>query len=226
MTPTFTQLSLLALAWLMYFIVHSIIASLGLKNWVSKHHPGWMPAYRLGFNLIAVVLLLGPLWMVHIFRGELLWQWQGYEKIIANSLRFSAIAGFLWTLKYYDGSEILGTRQLKQGEKSVEDQEHFHISPIHRYVRHPWYFLGMVYIWAGDMGAAWLISCIMLSLYFIIGSRLEERKLLAYHGETYTRYTKAVPGLFPLPWRYLSKTQADALIQSHRVTLNTEAPLR
>ncbi len=222
MTPSFSQLSLLALAWLAYFSIHSILASLGLKQWVSRHHPDRMPAYRLGFNLIAILLLLGPLWLLHVYQGDPLWQWQGYEKVIANILRFSTIAGFIWTLKYYDGSELLGTRQFSQGEKSVEDQEHFHISPFHRYVRHPWYFLGMVYLWAGDMEPAWLLSCVMISLYFVYGSRLEERKLEIYHGEIYKRYAKAVPALLPLPWHYLSKADATELIRSYHETLEAE----
>ena len=213
-----TQLFLLALAWLAYFIIHSSIASIGLKKWVAKHHSNWMPAYRLGFNLVAILLLSGPLYLLYIFQGDPLWQWQGYQKVIANTLRFAAIAGFIWTLRYYDGSEILGTRQLLQGEKSVEDQERFHISPLHRYVRHPWYFLGMVYLWAGDMEPAWLVSCIMLSLYFIVGSRIEERKLETYHGDIYKHYAGAVPGLVPLPWRYLTQDEATTMMRNYRYT--------
>ncbi len=218
MTATIAQLSLLALAWLAYFVIHSTIASLGLKQRVAKFRPNWMAAYRLSFNLIAILLLLGPLWLLHSFQGEPLWQWQGNWKPLSSLLRFSAVAGFLWTLKYYDGSEILGTRQLLQGERSIEDQEHFHISPFHRYVRHPWYFFGLVFIWAGDMEPAWLVSSIVISLYFIFGSRLEERKLKTYHGEIYERYAKAVPGLIPQPWRHLSRADAQALVDSYSKT--------
>ncbi len=222
MTPGLTQLGLLALAWLVYFSIHSILASLGLKQRVANHRSNWMPAYRIGFNLIAVLFLLGPLWLLHAYQGEPLWQWQGYEKIIANSLRFSAIAGFIWTLKYYDGQALLGIRQFLNREKSTQDQEYFHISPLHRYVRHPWYFLGLVYLWAGEMEPAWLVSCVMISLYFIYGSRLEERKLVAYHGEIYNRYANAVPALVPLPWRHLSKADAAELIRNYQETLAEE----
>ncbi len=172
-----------------------------------------MPAYRLLFNLLAVLLLLLPLWLLYLYQGDPLWQWQGVAKWISNALRFGAIIAVIVTLKYYDGAEILGLRQIKDREQSVEDQERFHISPFHRFVRHPWYFLALVYIWSGDMDSAWLISAIMISLYFIAGSRLEERKLLIYHGQVYSRYVKAVPGLIPLPWRYLSRAQAEALIR-------------
>lgn len=213
--PTNMQLGLLALSWLVYFVIHSFLASIGLKRRIAQYRPTWMPVYRLSFNLLAVLLLFIPLLLLHSFKGDPLWQWQGYEKIIANCLRFTAIAGFIWTFKYYDQAEILGLRQISQGVKSVEDQEHFHISPFHRYVRHPWYFFGLVYIWAGDMEPAWLVSCIMLSLYFFFGSRLEERKLTYYHGDIYIQYAKAVPGLIPLPWRYLSQTEAQKLIQQY-----------
>ena len=207
------QLGLLALAWAAYFILHSIFASLILKRWVARTLPRLMPAYRLLFNLLAVVLLLLPLWLLHLYQGDPLWQWQGVEKWISNALRFGAIIAILVTLKYYDGAEILGLRQIKDHEQSVEDQERFHISPFHRFVRHPWYFLALVYIWSGDMDAAWLTSALMISLYFIVGSRFEERKLRIYHGQAYSHYVKAVPGLIPLPWRYLSRARADVLIR-------------
>ena len=68
------------------------------------------------------------------------------------------------------------------------------------------------------MSAAWLVSAIALTLYFLIGSRLEERKLLVYHGERYREYRRFVPALIPLPWRWLTKEKARELAAkaSHR----------
>jgi hypothetical protein len=45
-------------AWLAYFIVHSLLASLAVKKWIAARWPDFMPAYRLAFNMIALVLLL------------------------------------------------------------------------------------------------------------------------------------------------------------------------
>jgi protein-S-isoprenylcysteine O-methyltransferase Ste14 len=94
----------------------------------------------------------------------------------------------------------------------VEDQERFYISPLHRWVRHPWYFLGLVILWTRDMDGVRLVSSLVISGYFVIGSRLEERKLLVYHGERYRRYCQQVAGLLPLPWRYLTARQAERLM--------------
>jgi protein-S-isoprenylcysteine O-methyltransferase Ste14 len=52
-----------------------------------------------------------------------------------------------------------------------------------------------------------------MTAYFVVGSWLEERKLTACHDEVYRRYIAAVPGLLPLPWKFLSVADANALIQ-------------
>ena len=58
------------------------------------------------------------------------------------------------------------------------------------------------------MNTSFLISAILISLYLIIGSRLEEGKLIAFHGDQYRMYRKYVAALIPLPWRVLSKEKA------------------
>jgi hypothetical protein len=61
------------------------------------------------------------------------------------------------------------------------------------------------------MDAAFLTTAVMITLYFLFGSRLEERKLLVYHGEAYRRYRRLVPSLIPLPWKYLTRQQVRDL---------------
>ena len=56
-----------------------------------------------------------------------------------------------------------------------------------------------------------LVSVIMMTLYFVIGSRLEEKKLLSYYGNAYAHYRRKVPGLVPLPWKRLSHAEAQEL---------------
>jgi protein-S-isoprenylcysteine O-methyltransferase Ste14 len=208
---SYARLGLLVLAWLVYFGLHSLLASLPLKRWVARQHPDWMPGYRLFFNLAAAVLLIPPLALTYAQRGPWLWEWTGIGWWLANGLAVAALFGFLWTLRWYDGSEFLGLRQWRGNLRRAEDQEGFHLSPLHRYVRHPWYSLGLVLVWTRDMDIPFLATATMITLYFVLGSRLEERKLLAYHGEPYRRYRRLVPGLIPLPWRYLTREQVRDL---------------
>jgi methanethiol S-methyltransferase len=207
-------LVLLALLWLAYFAFHSLFASLWLKSRIAGHLPRLMPWYRLIFNTLAVILLLPPVILMWWLKGEALWHFDG----LWNGLRFAlmglAIAGFAWSLRYYDGREFIGLRQIAEGQRDIRDQERLHISPLHRFVRHPWYSLGLVLVWTQAMDPARLLSALLISGYLVVGSRLEERKLMVYHGERYRRYSARVPGLIPLPGRHLTREEAQSLLDA------------
>lgn len=214
LTPSLglTQAVLLVLAWTAYAAIHSMLAALGVKHWVARRWPGAMPAYRMAFNLLAVVLLLPPLWLTYAWRGPLLWRWDGPWAWLADGLALAAVAGFLWSLRYYDTRIFSGTAQWRARDAGVEEREPLHLSPLHRYVRHPWYALALVILWTRDMDQARLLGTVCISLYLWLGSLLEERKLLQFHGEAYARYRGRVPGLIPLPGRVLSKAEARDLV--------------
>lgn len=207
---------LLAMGFLVYFCIHSVLASLWAKKYVARRCPSFMPAYRITFNIAAIILLLPLVWVMRHFPGPLLWHWQGYWSWAMNILGAVAVAGFILALKGYDGAEFIGIRQWRKRELSINDQEQFHISTLHRFVRHPWYFLLLVMLWTRDIHLAQLIVYSLVTLYFVIGSRLEEQKLVQYHGEAYHRYRKLVPGLVPLPWHYLNRKTATELVQLAR----------
>jgi protein-S-isoprenylcysteine O-methyltransferase Ste14 len=206
-----TGLCWLAACWLGYFALHSVLAGLSAKRWVARRWPSLLPYYRLVFNLLAVVLLLPPLYLTFTLPGEPLWAWRGAWGWVANGLALAALAGFWYSLRLYDMGEFLGLRQWRAQHSRVEDQERFRISPLHRFVRHPWYALALVLLWTRDMPPALLLTALLVSGYFVLGSRLEERKLIAYHGAAYREYRRRVPALIPVPWRVLSRAEARRL---------------
>lgn len=200
----------LAVAWLVYFALHSTLASLGLKRRVGERWPGFAPYYRLAYNVLAVLLLLPPIVLMHYASGPPLWTWQGIGWWLANAAALCAAAGFAWSLRHYDMGEFLGMTARRQHPAEAMN---FRISPLHRYVRHPWYFFALIIIWTRAMDPAWLISAVLISLYFLVGSRLEENKLIAAIGEPYRIYRRRVPALFPLPWRFLTHAEAREIIR-------------
>jgi protein-S-isoprenylcysteine O-methyltransferase Ste14 len=207
-----SSIVILALLWIIYFAIHSLLASLTFKRWVAVHWPTLLPTYRIIFNIVAVGLVIPPLLLTYIWRGSLLWEWSGVYGWLANSLAIAAIGGFLWTLRGYDMGEFIGSKQLHHDTQTIEDQESFHISLLHRFVRHPWYSFGLVMLWTRNMDVALLITASFISLYFLVGSQLEETKLLVYHGAAYRRYRERVPRLIPLPWKYLSRQEATDIL--------------
>ena len=203
---------ILIAAWCAYFAIHSLLASLWLKRWIANRKPAWLRSYRIGYNVFAATLLILPLWLTFGLDSDPLWQWRGVSAWLANGLAVAALIGFAWSMRYYDSAEFLGVRQWQRGDQRVEDQERLHISPLHRFVRHPWYSLGLVLIWTRDMNVAFLVTAVVITLYLVVGSRLEERKLIVYHGDVYRDYRRRVPALAPRPWRYLTRAQARELL--------------
>jgi protein-S-isoprenylcysteine O-methyltransferase Ste14 len=210
------QLAALALAWTVYFTLHSALASLAAKRFVAARRPDLMPGYRLAYNILALALLLPLLAGTLAWPGPMLWEWRGPWQWLANGLAGLAALGFLWTLRDYDGKEFIGLRQWRAGERRVEDQEAFHLSPLHHFVRHPWYALGLVLLWTRDMDAARLMAAALATAYVLVGLRLEERRLVTFHGAAYRLYQARVPALLPSPRRWLRPADAAALRREAR----------
>ncbi len=212
LSSTQTNIALLALGLIAFFILHSFLASLFVKQKVENASPLIVKYYRLFYNLLALVLFFPLYFMLRTYPGPTLWAWDYPYSILADALAVCAIFAFMWTLKGYDMMEFLGIRQLSSKKVSAHDQGAMHISTLHRYVRHPWYTLILVVLWTRDIHLAQLVAYSLITLYFVLGSRLEEKKLIVYYGEAYKQYMKKVPGIIPLPGRNLNKQEADELI--------------
>lgn len=206
------QIAVLVSGWTLYALIHSLLASLAVKRWIGDRWPDALRGYRLAFNALSLLLLLPLLAALVAWRGPLLWTWSGPWAWVANGLALAALAGFLWSLRYYDTGVFSGLAQWRQPRTGVDDGERFTLSPLHRYVRHPWYALALVILWTRDMDEVRLVSAICISLYLWLGSLLEERKLLVLHGDVYARYRRRVNGLIPWPGHVLDAAEARALV--------------
>lgn len=196
----------LAGAWVLYAVFHSLTASHTCKEWVKRQWPNFFASYRIFYNVLAVLLLVPVALLAVRTPGPTLWAWHGAMAWLMNGLAIAALISLLRSGGGYDLMIFLGLR------RNVEEMApRLVISGWHRFVRHPWYSLGLVLIWTRDMSAANFISAEAITMYFLIGSRLEERKLVAEFGHRYQEYQRRVPRLFPRPWRVLSKTDAERL---------------
>lgn len=216
------QLAVIVSGWALYALIHSLLASMAVKRRIAARWPGALRGYRLAFNALSLLLLLPLLAALIAWRGPLLWAWSGPWAWVADGLALVALAGFVWSLRYYDAGVFSGLAQWREGRAGVDDGERFTLSPLHRYVRHPWYALALVILWTRDMDEVRLVSAICISLYLWLGSLLEERKLLAVHGDVYARYRRRVNGLIPWPGRVLDAAEARALVATTPADRSTE----
>ena len=108
-------------------------------------------------------------------------------------------------------SEFLGTKQLKNIQSLELKEEDFKISPPHQVVRHPWYTLILVALWIRDLYFDSLVFNIFVTFYFLIGARIEEKRLLSYFGDRYSYYQTKVPFLVPLPLQAMTAQRSDLM---------------
>lgn len=212
MSPNAIQISLLIAMWIGYFVVHSLLAAHKIKQAVYDRWPRVARRYRLLYNLVALLLLIPPLALTYSLQTPRLWEWEDWQQWLADSLAVMAILGFVYSLRGYSGMDFLGLAQLRSEQSTTPlDTGELRISFLHRFVRHPWYFFTLVIIWTRDMNVAFLVTSVLVTLYFLIGSWLEEQKLIQQFGARYQDYRARVPGLVPRPWKFLSRADTETL---------------
>ena len=205
------HLLFLTIFWLGYFVIHSILASNGAKQACYTRFNQIEPAYRLLYNIVSTLLLIPMVYYIYFVPSKTLIQWHGALAIFADLLALAAFAGFIYSFKFYQGSDFLGLTQFKT--KSNTASESFVISPLHRWVRHPWYLFALVIIWTRDMNAHFLLSACFITAYFYIGSYFEERKMVQRFGDNYEQYIACVPRIIPSLRKRLSPSHAANLSQ-------------
>ncbi len=197
---------LIALAWAGYGGLHSLLAAPTPKAWILAHLPGMARFYRLGYNILATVLLIPLLLATEWAADDWLWRWQGAWAWVAHGVTVIVMLGFMWSSRAYDMRVFMGL-----GEQQTDAPAGFGLSPLHRWVRHPWYTLGLLWLWTRDMDSARLAAALTITLYIWLGAYLEDRKLEREWGARYRDYRAKIPGLLPRPWRYLSRTDYENL---------------
>lgn len=206
------QALLLALAWLLYLVLHSLLADPRIRRRLEARSPWLQRRYRLFYTLQSSVLILPPLALLILWYGdgEPVWASRGAAGWVADGLALLAVLGFLRATRAYDMGAFLGLKT----DTGHANTTGFQISPLHRHVRHPWYSLGLVILWTRDMPPALLVTAVCITGYLLVGMRLEERKLIDEFGERYREYRRRVPALVPRPWRRLTKEEARRLSDS------------
>ena len=97
---------------------------------------------------------------------------------------------------------LLGFAQLRSGGSvGLASRGKLESSGVLGVMRHPWYAGTLLLVWAArDLDLSALASNIVLTLYVVVGTLLEERKLVAEFGEEYCSYQRRVSMLVPLKW--------------------------
>lgn len=178
-------------------VLHSWLAAFSTKSWCHANFgEGMRRYYRLIYVSIAVLTLLPILALVAFLPAQVVWAISPPWLYLTLTLQGLALLCLLMTVLQVDTLAFIGLRQLRQPD--AEETNTLVTRGFYRWVRHPLYFFSLVIFWLfpimTDLTLAFFIAS---SLYFIIGTIPEERKLVEIYGEVYRNYQKDVPRIIP-----------------------------
>ncbi len=184
----------LIIGWVLYFVIHSFLASNYIKNIFQIRLPSLFRYYRIFFNLVAII---GLIIMVRLTFNDniLLFKQTTFLFIISIVLIILGLVVLVIASTAFNIKEFLGieTYEIKMESKLVT-------KGIYKFMRHPLYtgtilLLSGYFLYVPTLSV--LIFLILTFVYIEIGSRLEEKKLLIEFGNDYTEYCKNVKRYFP-----------------------------
>ena len=188
---------LYAFAWFLFAAVHSLLARPSVQGKFESYVKSW---YRLFYNLlalisVAIVLMVGKSWLSHnrfaIFDNQPV-------EIFTIVVQLLGFVVLVLAFASYDKGRFIGITQVMTGERvSSATNEPLQRSGLNRWVRHPLYTGAFLVLWGGAISLLGVWTAIWGTLYLVIGSRFEERKLVNIYGDDYQRYQQDVPQFFP-----------------------------
>lgn len=177
-------------------IVHSLLASLALKDFFRKTFgDGFIRLYRLGYNIFSALSILPILWLMWILPNHTLYLIPAPWKYLMLAGQGVAAFLLLYGVLQTDTLSFVGLRQLVEPDGKPGTLV---TSGLYRFVRHPLYSAGLLFLWlTATMTLNQLIVYICATIYIFVGAYFEERKLLREFGAAYAEYKAATPMIIP-----------------------------
>jgi protein-S-isoprenylcysteine O-methyltransferase Ste14 len=190
------------LLWIAWCALHSTLITTEVTDYIKKRVGEQFRFYRLFYNITSLVTLIPLMYYSISIRQAPIFRWEGYLVIVKYFLLVMSISLFVAGGRHYSMSQFLGIRQIKTGRvnRALSEHDTFDTSGILSAIRHPWYTAGILIVWTGDISLSTFLINIVISAYFIVGTILEERKLLLEFGARYREYRKNVSMFIPYKW--------------------------
>jgi protein-S-isoprenylcysteine O-methyltransferase Ste14 len=190
------QVALATAAWCFF---HSLFITHFWRDTICRRLPGCAAYGRLVYVVVSAASLGLWYWWVRGLPATTVWAWDGLWQVI-RVIGLLEVAVLFWLgARVYDGKAFLGLRQIAEhagGQyptaPTISDRGVLGV------IRHPWYTGTLILLVCGldftDLNLVWRG---VFLVYTLVGTELEERKLLRELGETYAGYRSRVPRFFP-----------------------------
>ena len=184
--------------WAVWCSLHSLFITSPVKTSAKERLGSRFKWYRLVYNLLSLITVAPIVLYLQWIRGEYVFVWDDSLLPVKYIFWCVSVVLIVGGILSYDIREFLGLQQLKVNSSSV-NEERFVVKGIHRWVRHPWYSAVFVLLWARDLTKADIVTAVVLSIYVLVGTYLEERRMVGSFGDEYRKYKSEVPAY--IPWK-------------------------
>ena len=192
---------LFALAWTAYCTLHSAMISETATVFLRRRLGDAFRFYRLFFNSVAVLTLIPMLWYSQSLTREAIVRWEGAWLVPKYLLLACGILLVVSGGRHYSLGQFAGISQLRGATSGgLATGGGLDSSGVLGLVRHPWYTAVVLLLWTHDLDMAALVGNGVLTVYIVVGTLLEERKLVHEFGDTYRHYQRRVSMFVPLKW--------------------------
>ena len=187
---------------ILWCIIHSLMIDNKYIKIVENMFKSHFCYYRIFYNIFAIISLLPIISYSYSLPGLIYFQWDGYFIILQACLLIISFILFIAGLKNYNFLQFLGIQQIidKKTHKSLSKDGILKREGILNITRHPWYTAFIIILWVRELNSTTLIINIIFSVYLVVGTYLEEKKLKADFGEAYINYQNDVSMLLPIKW--------------------------
>jgi protein-S-isoprenylcysteine O-methyltransferase Ste14 len=184
----------------LFAVQHTIMARKAFKRRWTKIVPQQIE--RSTFVFATCAILGGMFWQWRHMPG-VLWQVEGAVAYALHAVAFLGWGIVLLSSFLIDHFELFGLRQVVRHFRQLPvEPPHFRERSLYRVVRHPLMFGFLLAFWATPvMTMGHLFFAAMCTGYILFGIQIEERTLIAEHGDSYRDYRRRVRMLLPLPRR-------------------------
>jgi protein-S-isoprenylcysteine O-methyltransferase Ste14 len=191
--------------FLLFGAIHSLTAGVAPKERLSTVFParlveGW---YRLLYNLFSAITVAPVLIAVAILPDSMIYAVPPPWSLLFRLAQLAGVAGLVGALFVTDVFRFAGISQAVaylSGAPLPLPTGSLQVKGMYAVVRHPLYLFSLLAIWpTPTLTLNMLIFNSGATLYFVVGSLIEERRLERAHGEAYRAYRRQVPWLLPLP---------------------------
>lgn len=193
-------MNLLFILWFIFYFTHSLFANNTVKQKLIRWFPFLGRYYRIGYNLLSV-LLFGFAWYQQGKLGHtLLFRFDPIVNYIGLGLILLSLIGMWLSFKSYSKREFFGLSQWKGNVKDNAVHMQLNRTGLNKYVRHPLYSFTFLFLLGYLLYKPYLSSMPFISfgyIYLVVGTYLEEKKLVKEFGDTYLKYKQQVPRFIP-----------------------------